>query len=144
MNVKYTKEILQNAADNSKSVYDILRFLGLKMTGGNHRHITNRLKHFGVDISHYLGKSNRRGKYGARKSANQILIRRKSGRRTEAYQLRRALIEKGVPHVCKKCGIQPTWQGENLVLEVDHINNNWLDDRLTNLRFLCPNCHSQR
>lgn len=43
---------------------------------------------------------------------------------------------------CNKCGIDE-WQGETLVLDLDHINGNNRDHRLENLRYLCPNCHSQ-
>lgn len=43
---------------------------------------------------------------------------------------------------CCKCGID-SWQGETIVLDLDHINGDNRDNRLTNLRFLCPNCHSQ-
>ena len=43
---------------------------------------------------------------------------------------------------CSKCSIE-NWCGETIVLDLDHINGNNRDNRLINLRYLCPNCHSQ-
>jgi Zn finger protein HypA/HybF involved in hydrogenase expression len=43
---------------------------------------------------------------------------------------------------CSKCSIE-YWQGETIVLDLDHINGDNRDNRLENLRYLCPNCHSQ-
>ena len=68
---------------------------------------------------------------------------RKTGGRAKRVQLKRAMIESGVEEKCSKCGQPPTWLGSELTLDIDHINENWLDDRIENLRFLCPNCHSQ-
>jgi 5-methylcytosine-specific restriction endonuclease McrA len=45
-------------------------------------------------------------------------------------------------YCCVKCGID-SWQGETIVLDLDHINGDNTDNRLENLRYLCPNCHSQ-
>ncbi|GAA2289718.1 hypothetical protein GCM10010149_40760 [Nonomuraea roseoviolacea subsp. roseoviolacea] len=63
--------------------------------------------------------------------------------REKAPTLRRALREAGVPYACAACRIDGTWQGKPLTLHVDHMNGNWLDNRLEIVRFLCPNCHSQ-
>lgn len=57
--------------------------------------------------------------------------------------LRRYIISNQlIPYKCNICGITE-WQGKTLSLELDHINGENNDNRLENLRFLCPNCHSQ-
>jgi hypothetical protein len=45
-------------------------------------------------------------------------------------------------YCCDKCKID-SWQNETIVLDLDHINGDNRDNRLDNLRYLCPNCHSQ-
>src|SRR5687768_5680423 len=55
----------------------------------------------------------------------------------------RILREKKLPYICTICGNIGEWNGMRLVLHLDHINGINDDDRLENLRFLCPNCHSQ-
>lgn len=56
---------------------------------------------------------------------------------------RRLLREEILPNKCAICPIGPEWNGLPLVLQLDHINGDSSDHRLTNLRILCPNCHSQ-
>lgn len=48
-----------------------------------------------------------------------------------------------IPYVCEKCGNDGNWQGQILTLQLDHRNGINNDHRLENLRWLCPNCHSQ-
>lgn len=54
----------------------------------------------------------------------------------------RVVINDLLEYKCSRCGIDE-WYGETIVLELDHINGVNNDHRLDNLRFLCPNCHSQ-
>ena len=143
--IVYTKELLGPIVKESFSIAEVLRKLGYeKYGGGHHSHLAKRIKDFRIDTSHFLGQAWNRGKISVKKkSAEEILILRKNGYRGKAYQLRRALIEVGVPYVCLECNMKPIWNGKKLVLHVDHKNGNFLDDRKENLCFLCPNCHSQ-
>jgi 5-methylcytosine-specific restriction endonuclease McrA len=43
---------------------------------------------------------------------------------------------------CEECGIE-RWRERPLSLELHHVNGDGRDNRLENLRLLCPNCHSQ-
>lgn len=140
-----TDEDLTLIVQRSESIYDVLRAIGCKIAGGSHSHYTRRIKGLGLDTGHFKGQGSNKGKKFPAKmtKAVDVLVLRESGNRQKSHFLVRSMIEMGVAHVCSKCGIPPEWMGNPLTLDVDHINENWLDDRLENLRFLCPNCHSQ-
>lgn len=55
----------------------------------------------------------------------------------------RAIKNKVIPYQCEICGNQAEWNGKKLTLELHHLNGNNKDNRIDNLQFLCPNCHSQ-
>lgn len=57
--------------------------------------------------------------------------------------VKRHLLEAGIlKNVCEECGLRE-WNGRTLVMQLDHRNGVRDDNRLDNLRMLCPNCHSQ-
>ena len=58
--------------------------------------------------------------------------------------VRKAILEQNlIEYKCSVCGLQDEWNGSKISLHLDHINGENGDHRLENLRFLCPNCHSQ-
>ncbi len=72
------------------------------------------------------------------------MYNRLNGKRDEVRLLRRALIESGVEYKCQECGIGDVWNGQKIVLEVHHKDEDFLNNVKENLEFLCPNCHSQK
>lgn len=143
---RWTRDVLEAAVAASTSVYEVLRRLGLDVVGGQHTHISRRIRALGIDTSHFtphahtkIMRNNRR-----RITATEILIEESSAhaRRVPSERLRRALLELGISESCAFCEVESEWLGCPLPLEVDHIDGNWRNNRIENLRLLCPNCHS--
>lgn len=145
--MKYTKEKLERAAQQARSVRQVCEIIGASTTSSSMQtHISKQLKKFEIDTSHFLGQGSNLGKIPKnRKSASEFLILLPEGSaRTKGKILRRSLLEIGIPYKCESCDNPGIWRDKEILLEVDHINWNALDNRPENLRFLCPNCHSLR
>ena len=130
-----------DAVSKSSSVQDVARLLIGKPVGGNqHQHFRRMILKYGIDIGHFLGRAHNRGKISnKRKSPEEVFT---VGVRQKSHLLRRALIESGVKYECVIC-FRSEWLGKKLNLEIDHINGDSSNNSLNNLRFMCPNCHSQ-
>ncbi|WP_433552961.1 HNH endonuclease signature motif containing protein [Micromonospora zamorensis] len=132
------------AAAAARNITEVMRLLGVRVSGGSHAHISRQLKRLNVDTSHFTGQAHNRGVRWRRLSPTELLVVLPEGsRRIPGIRLKRALATIGLPENCEVCGTGSTWQGAKLTLHVDHINGDFLDNRPHNLRLLCPNCHSQ-
>lgn len=132
---KYTKEVLAEAAAAALSIAGVLRYLGLTQSGGGHAYISRRLKHFGIDTSHFRREAPNRGEPSPRRvRPDELLVIRPPGsNRPKATMLRRVSREVGVPYECAVCKLGGQWRGRPIVLHVDRSNGDWLDNRRENL-----------
>jgi len=94
--IKYSKELLEEAAANSQSIAGVPRYLSLKQTGGNQTHIARRLRDYGVNIQHFTGCGHNKGKAGpTKKSAEEILVMSPPG----SYRPKRFLPQRALWNV---------------------------------------------
>lgn len=138
---KYTEDQLREAVATTYSMRQCLFQLGLAAHGGNYETVNKAIKHFKIDRSHWTGQGWRKGATKSlqrQKGVNEIFIK---GILYNSSLRIRVLKESLIPYECDRCGIN-TWLEEPLALHLDHINGDRYDNRLENLRFLCPNCHS--
>ncbi|WP_411119120.1 HNH endonuclease signature motif containing protein [Streptomyces sp. 058-1L] len=140
--VRWTKEVLQAAVASSTTMCEVLRRLGLEVVGGQHTHISRRVKALGIDTSHFSAPV-RKGEVRRRRPEELLVDRSQNlARRIPGERLKRAMVALGATERCALCGTGRTWRDRPLPLEVDHIDGNWRNNQPQNLRFLCPNCHS--
>lgn len=145
MTIKYTKELLEKTVSESSSMVDLIRRLGSRYSGGLHGHLKSKIKSWNIDDSHFSRKGVNKGKKPINKlSWKEVLVKNRIGNvREYTDRLRNALIESGVPYLCDRCGQEPMWKGTPLVIQIDHIDGDGFNNLRENLRFLCPNCHTQ-
>jgi Zn finger protein HypA/HybF involved in hydrogenase expression len=141
---KNRREALDEIIRSSISIAEVLRKLGLKPSGGNHTTITRLIRYYSLNVSHFRGQAHMRGKKVScpqrRWSISEAFIENSP---VSTGQLRRMILRDGLlEYRCANCGIAQ-WLGQPLTLQLDHINGIGNDARIENLRFLCPNCHSQ-
>lgn len=135
---------LQALLDNAESLQAVLRKFNPTPSSGNYRTLMKRIERDGLDLTKLIEN---RHKFMSKLSVSrrsaigpQLTTSSKVCKCTLKKKLRREGL---LPNHCAICLLKDTWQGSPIVLQLDHINGNNTDNSLTNLRWLCPNCHSQ-
>jgi hypothetical protein len=139
----WTDEDLIFHCQNSKNKTEVLKKLGLSFhNSGNYQTVDKYIKKLNIDISHFeAGVSH--NPPGTKLSLEEILVEDSSYAKTS--DLKDRLIKEGLlEYKCSVAECQLSdWLGNKINLHLDHINGNRSDNRIENLRLLCPNCHSQ-
>lgn len=137
----YQKEFLENVIKDSKSIGMVLDRLNLRRAGGNYGVINKYIKIYDMDISHFIDV---RFKLGSspknRLDLNEILIENSTYDRSSLKK--RLYGENILERLCCLCGQGEEWNGMRISLILDHINGVHNDNRVENLRIVCPNCNA--
>ena len=137
----FSKEEIQEKVNNCSCICDMLEIFGYKRTSGSMAQVMKRvIEIYEIDISHFrpYQRNNQKPIY----SLEEILI--KNSPYTNIAKLKERILKAGLlKYECECCGNQGEWNGHPLTLQLDHKNGDHSDHSLENLRFLCPNCHSQ-
>ena len=134
--MKTNELALRRAIAQSKSLTDVCKILNLSPGGDMFDFLRKRILSLNIDVSHF---SKRSFSFNERADVNQIFVKNcKYSMNTVRKYAKRFLN-----YTCQQCKLKPIWNNGLLVLQLDHINGDRSDNRKENLRWLCPNCHSQ-
>lgn len=126
----------------SSSYTEVLQQLGLSPRGGtSSKLLKKRITELNCSISHFKPQN---ANAVAKMTIPLSTILVENSAYTNISKLKQRIIRDGLmQYECVGCGLGAVWNGKPITLQLDHINGISDDHRLTNLRFLCPNCHSQ-
>ena len=140
---KLSDEQFVELLKKSSTISEVLFKLGYTVKGNSwgYSQVKRRMDDLNLDYSIFKGKSAVIKTDRLNNVKKEDIL--KENCKHQRTVLRRYVIKNNlIPYKCAICGCIE-WQGKTLSLELDHINGINNDNRLENLRFLCPNCHSQ-
>lgn len=139
----WTVDQLKKLAAQSTSTRQVIKGLKLKPAGGNYAQINKYIKIYNIDTGHFAGKAWNKGRTGMGKPRLQLKEILQKDTYYQSYKLKKRLFAAKIKTpCCEQCGWAEKSTDGRTPLELDHVNGDRHDNRLSNLRILCPNCHS--
>lgn len=138
----WTDTELQAAVTVSRNLSQVLVSLGLQIAGGSAATLRKHIRRLGLSTDHFTGSARLSGELHPSATSNTAMFTENSA--VTRSSIRKRLVRENIlPYRCDICQNTGQHFGQPLVLQLDHVNGVKNDNRLENLRWLCPNCHSQ-
>lgn len=139
----FDEDIVRKAFSEAESINDFARKLGVRMNNGTNAKARRIASKFGLDCNDIKGDP----LAGLKKYTSSLRISDDNffvfGKNRGGPGLKKRMLSLGVIEECAEYNLGPFWNGKELVLQVDHIDGNNFNNIFTNLRLICPNCHTQ-
>lgn len=143
----YSKENIEFIIKRNDNIKDCLIELGRGTTGDNYNFLNRLIKKYNIDKSHFLSKKELQKRAMDKRGGSFIKeipldeFFSKGNIHRPGSNLRNKLLKYNLKeYKCELCGQDENWKTGKIVLTLDHINGINTDNRLENLRFICPNC----
>ncbi len=141
--LSWTPKQLELAVKASLSVRQVIFKLGLVPAGGNYVQISRTIKNRKLNTSHFKGQGWSKGLKVPKEPLHKLEDILVLGGHHASHHLKVRLFKSGFKKAeCEECGWATMSQDGRIPVELDHINGDRYDNRIENLRILCPNCHS--
>jgi hypothetical protein len=141
-NSNYSEDNLKKIVLNSQTFREVFEKLGLNVHGNNYKTLHKYINKYNINISHFNANAVRVKKLREfnKIPTEEILVENSTYAWTNNLKIR--LYNEGLKkRICEKCGQDENWFGEHMSLILDHINGKNDDNRIENLRIVCPNCN---
>lgn len=144
----YTREWISELCAESSSFAEVTQKAGRK-GGCSQQILKKKILEWGIDVSHFKGHAWNKGL--TRNEDERILgheaytfdeVFRKNSPVTQ--KMLRGYVQRNgvIQYQCSRCSCDGNWQGGIIKLELDHIDGDNKNNEISNLRYLCPNCHA--
>jgi len=142
---QYTEKTLKEAVKVSLSYKMVLDKFERNASSSAYKTLKKKIKEWNIDTSHFLGRKEMANYLYQTKSLSKrgykdIFVVNSTVARSVLRN--RIVKDKLISYTCSMCPLDDNWNGKKISLILDHINGIRNDNRLENLRFLCPNCNA--